>query len=249
MSLAGLGGALLLGLVLAAGGGVAAGRLGRALGRGRYAGLGRALLAAVAFVGATGALAGVFAVFGAARFDAALGEALLGMYGTLGGNVGLLGWAWGAGIGLGGANARGLPEALGVAATGFLVAAGWTVLVPALGGPPVEQAAFAGLDQAPLDARLLAGAFVVVGAPVTEELLWRGLVFGVASRRLTPRATLWVVAVLFAAMHGADPWAVPPVFALALGLGWLRARFGSVVAPMVAHVLFNAAGFAALVAG
>ena len=51
---------------------------------------------------------------------------------------------------------------------------------------------------------------------------------------------------LFALAHLTDVQAVLPLFALAMALGWLRERTGSLAAPIALHVANNAAAMLAL---
>jgi membrane protease YdiL (CAAX protease family) len=84
-----------------------------------------------------------------------------------------------------------------------------------------------------------------VGAPVVEELFFRGLIRTALTRRLGPHGAIWAQAVLFAFAHfgEATGWANVSVL-VALGLlgvvlgytAWLTNRLG---AGMVAHGLFN----------
>lgn len=87
---------------------------------------------------------------------------------------------------------------------------------------------------------VLAGV-VVVGAPLVEEIVYRGW--------LQPRlGTAWgnavglgVVAVLFAAIH-LQPVEFPGLLAFAVVLGLTRARSGRLGLPVVTHAAFNATG-------
>lgn len=85
---------------------------------------------------------------------------------------------------------------------------------------------------------------VVVGAPLAEEVLFRGYLQQALDAVLGARLSLWATAALFGLMHGTD-YALP-LFAFGLFLGWLRNRCGSLGAPMLAHALHN--GITALVA-
>jgi len=85
----------------------------------------------------------------------------------------------------------------------------------------------------------------VVGAPVFEELCFRGLVFasvakwaaGAGLRRPVPWATV-LAALLFALIH-LEPVRIPVLLTIGLVLAVLRARTGRVGASMVAHALNN----------
>lgn len=60
---------------------------------------------------------------------------------------------------------------------------------------------------------------------------------------------IWTTSMLFAAAH-MPVWPSPiPLFALALGLGYLAARTGGITAPVVVHGLFNAVSFVYLLRG
>ncbi len=84
----------------------------------------------------------------------------------------------------------------------------------------------------------------LVGAPVVEELCFRGLAFASvarwASRRGLPAVPLAVVlsAVLFTLIH-LEPVRIPLLLTIGLVLSWLRARTGRVGASIVAHAFNN----------
>ncbi|MEQ1631110.1 MAG: type II CAAX endopeptidase family protein [Planctomycetota bacterium] len=78
---------------------------------------------------------------------------------------------------------------------------------------------------------------VVLGAPLAEELLFRGWLQQALEALLGARAALLTSAALFGLVHGLD-YALP-LTAVGLFLGWLRNRYGSLSAPMLAHALHN----------
>lgn len=78
---------------------------------------------------------------------------------------------------------------------------------------------------------------VVVGAPVVEEILFRGVLQTALAAASSASKAVPIQAALFALFH--DPVVFVPVFAMALGLGWLYARTGSLWPGIVAHALFN----------
>lgn len=86
---------------------------------------------------------------------------------------------------------------------------------------------------------------VVIGAPVVEELLYRGLVQGSLVARFGARVGVVLGAAWFAVAHLA-PSELPGLFAFALVLGWARLRSGRLGLPVVTHVAFNAAGLLAV---
>lgn len=91
----------------------------------------------------------------------------------------------------------------------------------------------------------------VVLAPVFEEILFRGLIqtlisqgrsngsMGTTGRPNAGRAWLAVLvgALLFAAVH--EPWTMPPIFVLAVCLGYAYERTGSLWTCITMHALFN----------
>jgi membrane protease YdiL (CAAX protease family) len=88
---------------------------------------------------------------------------------------------------------------------------------------------------------LLLALLVVVGAPIVEELVYRGLIQGGLSPRLGVVRAVVFTAVWFTLVH-LHPVEFPGLFAFALVLGWCYARTGSLGLAVVTHIAFNAAG-------
>ncbi len=89
---------------------------------------------------------------------------------------------------------------------------------------------------------LLAG----IGAPLVEELAFRGLLYGSLEKR--GRTVIYCVAVssvTFAAFH-LEPIRFPVLLVIGLVLGFVRARTNSTGASMVAHMTNNLPGAIAL---
>jgi membrane protease YdiL (CAAX protease family) len=93
-------------------------------------------------------------------------------------------------------------------------------------------------------------AHVAVLVPIAEELLWRGIIQPAFRAAANARVAVAATAALFVLIHWS---AIAPegraaglsmIAVLAIGLGILRERTGSVVAPIVVHALFNAANVA-----
>jgi uncharacterized protein len=80
-------------------------------------------------------------------------------------------------------------------------------------------------------------------APIGEELLFRGALFGWLRGRAGAWPTILVSAALFGATH-ILPILMPVGFALGLGLGWVRERTGSVLPGIFFHIAHNTALFA-----
>lgn len=82
--------------------------------------------------------------------------------------------------------------------------------------------------------------FVLVGlgAPLVEELFYRGLVQPVLVQRLGPAAGIGLTAVVFGAAHQ-QPLQLPALAVFGAILGWLSWRYGRLGPAIVAHVVFN----------
>jgi membrane protease YdiL (CAAX protease family) len=90
------------------------------------------------------------------------------------------------------------------------------------------------------------GIAAIVIAPVGEELLFRGVLYGFIKQRGRPRLALWTSALLFAAVHGN---AVGFLFfvILSLLLVALYEQTQNILAPILLHASFNAVSFTLIV--
>lgn len=88
----------------------------------------------------------------------------------------------------------------------------------------------------------LGGLVVVLGAPVGEELFFRGLLFGALRRRHRFAVAATVSAAVFAVFH-VLPLLMPLLFVVGLGLAYVYERRGSLLASMAAHAGFNVVGY------
>ncbi len=91
----------------------------------------------------------------------------------------------------------------------------------------------------------------VVGAPITEELFFRGLTLRALEKRL---GSVWAIvgsAVIFTLPHFTSPdlrgTAVlfSSIFVVGLILGWITVKTDRLAAAIIAHMIFNAVGAAA----
>lgn len=92
------------------------------------------------------------------------------------------------------------------------------------------------------------GVIFLVGAvlaPITEEIFFRGIVFGAYLRVKGPLVAYSASALVFAVLHFNLP-ALVPIVVLALGLAWLYRLTGSIVPSIVAHLVNNGIVFLAL---
>ena len=83
--------------------------------------------------------------------------------------------------------------------------------------------------------------FVALGAPIIEELVYRGLNFQALQSRLNDWLALIISAAWFALIH-LQPVELPGLFAFALVLGICFQRTGRLGMSVMAHIGFNAAG-------
>ncbi|HYY05136.1 MAG TPA: CPBP family intramembrane glutamic endopeptidase, partial [Candidatus Limnocylindria bacterium] len=79
----------------------------------------------------------------------------------------------------------------------------------------------------------------VVLAPVFEELVFRGLLFGTLRRRLGPAAAALVSAAVFALAHGYGVIGFAAVFWSGLLWAWAYERTGSLAPSIAAHAVDN----------
>ena len=93
--------------------------------------------------------------------------------------------------------------------------------------------------------RLALGAAAVLLAPVAEEALFRGIIYPAIKQFGYPRLALWGTSLLFAAVH-MNVVTFVPLATLAVVLTMLYERTDNLLAPITAHVLFNALNFATL---
>jgi len=81
---------------------------------------------------------------------------------------------------------------------------------------------------------------VAIGAPVSEELFFRGWLQRCARARFGVRAGVLISAALFALAHG-GPVLVIAIFPMGLLLGWAYERTGSLWVTILMHAVNNAA--------
>ncbi len=93
--------------------------------------------------------------------------------------------------------------------------------------------------------RAVIGVLAIFLAPVTEEMLFRGILYPLIKRAGYPKLALWGVSLLFAAVH-VNFVTFVPLLALALALTLLYEFTDNLLAPVTTHVLFNALNFVEL---
>jgi membrane protease YdiL (CAAX protease family) len=93
---------------------------------------------------------------------------------------------------------------------------------------------------------ILLGLVVIVGAPIVEEIVYRGVVQPGLVASWGRSAGILVTAALFAAIH-MQPVEFPGLFVFALVLGWVRHSTGTIGTSIVTHMAFNTTGLALVV--
>lgn len=93
---------------------------------------------------------------------------------------------------------------------------------------------------------LLVFPSVAIGAPLAEEVTFRGQVFSALSKtRLGVAGTALATAAVWSLLHVTEPWlSITLIFMMGLAFGWMMYRFGSLWVPIILHGIWN--GFYAL---
>jgi membrane protease YdiL (CAAX protease family) len=97
------------------------------------------------------------------------------------------------------------------------------------------------VDRAGGASTLLLFAVVVIGAPVVEELFYRGLLQRSLAARFNEGAVLVAVAAIFATVHF-RPVEFPGLFVFGLVLGWAALRTRRLGPAITIHIGFNLTG-------
>lgn len=87
----------------------------------------------------------------------------------------------------------------------------------------------------------LLGIALVIAAPLTEELVFRGFMFrGLEASRVGAAGAVILPSAIWAAMHlQYEIFFIVQIFILGLVLGWLRWRSGSTLLTIVLHAIIN----------
>jgi membrane protease YdiL (CAAX protease family) len=119
-------------------------------------------------------------------------------------------------------------------------------VVPTLGADWLEAMERA-MSQGPLLQRIPFWIVIVALAPVMEELVFRGFLWGALSRSVGRRATLLLTTFAFCAIH-MDPLQMLALLPVGLAFGFLRLATGSIVPAIAAHALNNSVALASVLA-
>lgn len=123
-----------------------------------------------------------------------------------------------------------------------LLQAGSIALMEKIGWKPQEEMAVTLVENASSRIKFIyLGIWAVLVAPVAEEFIFRGVLFPFIKQLGFPKLAWIGVSFLFALIHG-DVAIFIPLFVLALAFTWLYETTDCLLAPIFAHMLFNAAG-------
>lgn len=134
-----------------------------------------------------------------------------------------------------------------VVAIGIMWVSHWAMLLVEV--TPEPQSSIEALRESDDPARRLAIAVTaIVLAPAFEEILFRGLLYPAVKQMGYPRLALWGTAVLFGLSH-MNLLAFASLTCFGLVLTVLYERTDNLLAPIVAHTVFNAANYVWVVYG
>jgi membrane protease YdiL (CAAX protease family) len=109
-------------------------------------------------------------------------------------------------------------------------------------GPPSQSVAEVAESSESLVEQLLVLVVVAVGAPIIEEMIFRGMLLSILARSLSRWPAILISAAIFAAIHLFDPNAVaviPGLFLLGTVLAWVALRRGDLSLPIALHSGIN----------
>ena len=118
--------------------------------------------------------------------------------------------------------------------------------------PPVQDVAEIAGDAASWFSRIAIVVVVVVLAPLTEELLYRGVLLSRLRRGLSRHVAVAISAAVFAGIHLVDPdtaFIVPGLFVIGLVLGYQALHTGRLGLAIMTHAGVNLLAAVAILAG
>jgi membrane protease YdiL (CAAX protease family) len=108
--------------------------------------------------------------------------------------------------------------------------------------PPVQDVAEIADGADTLLARLAVIVVVVILAPLTEELIYRGILLSRLRRGFSPHASVAIAAFVFSGIHLLDPdtlYIVPGLFVIGLVLGYIALRTKRIGLAITTHAGVN----------
>jgi membrane protease YdiL (CAAX protease family) len=121
----------------------------------------------------------------------------------------------------------------------FVITGAWTALVAAW-KPEIVVGDLRLIGDLIQNQPVLALLAIGIGAPLSEELLFRGFLFsGLAKSRLGLWGAAGITSALWTAIHGYSLFGLIEVLAIGLYFSWLLVRTGSVWVTIFCHAVYN----------
>lgn len=121
-----------------------------------------------------------------------------------------------------------------------LCAAASHAILNGIGVEPETQELFKDISKS-MTPGMMVGSFILaaVGAPITEELLFRGIALPVTAKYIGTFPAVILVSLVFAIIH-MNLASTLPLFVLAIGMSLAYIYSQSILVPIVMHACFNA---------
>lgn len=117
----------------------------------------------------------------------------------------------------------------------------FSIVYVAIAGTPEQEDIAEAFGSLPVQILLIA-----IAAPISEEVCFRGMLYGGLRRRLPRIAAALLAALVFGALHATTGIsAVPPLIAFGFVLCLLYEKTGSIVPGIILHMLNNSVALAA----
>ncbi len=118
----------------------------------------------------------------------------------------------------------------------FVVMIPYTLLLE----PETQETVDAIADEQSVAILIALGILVVIAAPISEEIFFRGFFFGALRRSLPFWAAMVISGLVFGLVHlPTGPAQAPPLALFGMALAWLYERSGSLGPPIAAHAFLN----------
>lgn len=114
-----------------------------------------------------------------------------------------------------------------------------TIVLISMSGPPPDNEVSRLMQGEQTVWLLLFALFAFIGAPLTEELLMRGALWGALEHYRIPRWTILVLTALIFALIHQELWRTPVLFFGGLAIGAARMITGRVSSSIIAHATNN----------
>jgi membrane protease YdiL (CAAX protease family) len=137
---------------------------------------------------------------------------------------------------------RDVVHGLGYGVLAFLVSAALQALLDLVGVRQTQLREFSWIRDLNLVGFVAVFVVGAIGAPLAEELYFRGYVFAAYLREKGPLVAYVVSGLVFAGLH-LNREALLPIFILGMMLAWMYHRSNSIIPPITAHALNNGLAF------